>query len=223
MTKYVITALSTMLILALIVVAVGSIFLCFANEPNSSNIIITSVSELKPEVTCPPLEPLAPITEPVTELVTEPITEPVTEAIVSSPIIPYKVITEEEREMLARLTWLESGICSFDCQVAVVSVVFNRLDSEKWKTDMNGDGVITLYDIIYYPHAFTPAYKIPYVEASQSCYDAVDYVLLNGPVFHNGVRYFRIDHDFNWSEYNNYCVIDNVYFGYFDGWENGGW
>ena len=211
MTKYVITALSTMIILSLIVVAVGSIFLCFANEPNSSNIIITSVSEPKPEVTCPPLEPLAPVTEPVTE------------TIVSSPIIPYKVITEEEREMLARLTWLESGICSFDCQVAVVSVVFNRLDSEKWKTDMNGDGVITLYDIIYYPYAFTPAYKIPYVEASQSCYDAVDYVLLNGPVFHNGVRYFRTDYDFNWSEYNNYCVIDNGYFGYFDGWESVDW
>lgn len=137
--------------------------------------------------------------------------------------IPSIVVTEQEREMLARLVYLESGICSQECQRAVASVVFNRLHSGSWKQDMNADGVITLYDIIYFPNAFTPAYKIPTTIPKQECYDAVDYVLKNGCTVPEYVRYFRIDYDFKWKDYCNYCVIDNTYFGYFSTWEITGW
>ena len=57
---------------------------------------------------------------------------------------PAITITAEEREMLARLVFLESSICSDDCQRAVASVVFNRLDSGRWRKDVNKDGEITL-------------------------------------------------------------------------------
>ena len=92
---------------------------------------------------------------------------------------PAITITAEEREMLARLVFLESSICSDDCQRAVASVVFNRLDSGRWRKDVNKDGAITLYDIIYYPNAFTPAGKIETTTPNQAAYDAVDYVLEN--------------------------------------------
>lgn len=136
---------------------------------------------------------------------------------------PAISITAEEREMLARLVFLESSICSDDCQRAVASVVFNRLDSGKWRKDVNNDGKISLYDIVYYPNAFTPAGKIATTTPNQAAYDAVDYVIEHGPTVPTYVRYFRTDYDFKWEGYENYTVMDNVYFGYFTDWANGAW
>lgn len=133
------------------------------------------------------------------------------------------IVTDEEREMLARLVYLESSICSSECQQAVVSVVFNRLESNRWRKDMNNDGIITLYDIVYYPNAFTPAYLIDSTIPNQAAYDAVDYVLEHGITVPTYVRYFRTKYDFSWEGYRNYTVIDNVYFGYFEDWERGAW
>ena len=45
----------------------------------------------------------------------------------------YYIVTEEERYLLAKLVHSEASICSEECQRAVVSVVFNRLESGKWK------------------------------------------------------------------------------------------
>ena len=139
--------------------------------------------------------------------------------------VTYYSITSEEREMLAKIAQLEASICSKECQRAVVSVIFNRLHSGKWRKDMNNDGQITLYDIIYYPNAFTPVLcgKMDNCVPTQRDYDAVDYVLANGVTVPTEVRYFRTDHDFTWDNYANYCVIDNVYFGYFTNWEQGVW
>ena len=138
---------------------------------------------------------------------------------------PAIIITAEEREMLAKIAQLEASLCSNECQRAVVSVIFNRLHSHKWRKDMNNDGQITLYDIIYYPNAFTPVLygKMDNCIPTQRDYDAVDYVLENGVTVPTYVRYFRTDYDFNWEGYENYKVIDNVYFGYFTDWENGAW
>lgn len=133
------------------------------------------------------------------------------EPIISS----YYTVTEDEREILARLVFLESSICSTECQRAVVSVVFNRLESHKW-----GD---SLYDVIYYPNAFEPVHKIPYTTPTQEAYEVVDYVIQNGPTIPTYVRYFRTSYDFPWEGYTNYCSMDNVYFGYFLDWENGVW
>lgn len=139
---------------------------------------------------------------------------------------PHYKVTSEERELLARLVTCESDICSLECQKAVCSVIFNRLDSGKWKKDMNGDGKITLYDIIYYPNAFSPTFDGSMDKCTSPCksaYEAVDYVINNGVTVPTYVRYFRADYDFAWEGYENYKVIDNVYFGYFEDWERGAW
>lgn len=134
-------------------------------------------------------------------------------------------ITNEERLLLAKLVTCEASICSVECQQDIVSVVFNRLESGRWKKDMNSDGVITLYDIIYYPNAFAPVVYdiIDSCEPTDEAYLAVDYVVQYGPTVPEYVRYFRSDFDFKWLDYKNYKVIDNVYFGYFITWEEGTW
>ena len=60
----------------------------------------------------------------------------------------YNIITAEERDMLATLCYLEASTCSPECQRAVVSVIFNRLESGKWRKDMNKDGVKLHYTIL---------------------------------------------------------------------------
>ena len=142
---------------------------------------------------------------------------------IEEPITPYYHVTPEEYEMLASLVFLESGGCSQDCQKAVTSVIFNRLSCGEWKKDVNSDGFITLYDIIYYPNAFSPAHRITRTKATEKVYDSVDYVIMYGPTVPEYVRYFRSDYDFNWENYKNYTTYDNVYFGYFDNWSEGAW
>lgn len=140
-------------------------------------------------------------------------------------VTPYYIVTAEERDMLATLVYLEASICSEDCQRAVASVIFNRLDSSRWKKDVNKDGKVTLYDIVYYPNAFSPAYLIEDYkdETTQECYDAVDYVIQNGPAVPTYVRYFRTNYHFKWDGYKGYCDMDNVYFGYMIDWQKGAW
>ena len=120
----------------------------------------------------------------------------------------YYNITQEERDMLAKLVCLEAGTCGSQCQRAVASVVFNQLETGYWGN--------TLEEVIYYKNAFSPAYLIATCEQPpQEIYDAVDYVLNNGPTIPKEVRYFRADYDFSWEGYAHYATYDNVYFGYF--------
>lgn len=119
-------------------------------------------------------------------------------------------ITSTEREMLARLVYLEANTESLECQMAIVSVVINR-----WKDGMWGD---TLEDVVYYPHQFTPANLINKTTPTELNYTAVDLVLQNGCTMPPYVMYFRADHHFKWEEYGYkpYTQIDSVCFGYFE-------
>ena len=120
----------------------------------------------------------------------------------------YYNITQKERDMLAKLVYLEAGTCGDQCQRAVASVVFNQLEAGYWGN--------TLEEVIYYKNAFSPAYLIATCEQPpQEIYDAVDYVLNTGPTIPKEVRYFRTDYDFSWEGYTHYATYDNVYFGYF--------
>ena len=134
-------------------------------------------------------------------------------------------VSDEERDLLAKLVFAEASICSFECKVYIVSVVFNRLDSGYWRKDMNADGCITVYDVVYYPNAFTPATygKLIDVTPEEESYEAVDYVINNGVQLPTEVRYFRSDYDFSWTNYSGFVTVDNVYFGYFTDWRNGVW
>lgn len=122
-------------------------------------------------------------------------------------------ITDEERETLARLVFLEANTESVECQKAIVSVVFNRLYNGTW-----GD---TLHDVIYYPHQFTPSKYINTVTPTQTNYDAVDYIVKNGSILPKYCLYFRANYGFSntkWGDYGyyEYVQLDHTFFGYFE-------
>ena len=117
-------------------------------------------------------------------------------------------ITSEEREMLARLVFLEANVESLDCQKGIVSVVFNRLKSGYW-----GD---TLKDVVYAANQFSPAHLIYKTTPNKTNYEAVDYVLKNGCTLDPWVMYFRANYHFSWRGYQPYISIDQTYFGYME-------
>lgn len=122
-------------------------------------------------------------------------------------------ITNEEREMLARLVYLEANTESIECQKAIVSVVINRWQNGAW-----GD---TIEDVIYYPYQFTPASMIAITTPTQTNYDAVDHVIENGSILPKYCMYFRASYGFSntdWANYgyHEYMQVDNTFFGYFE-------
>ena len=121
-----------------------------------------------------------------------------------------KNIDTNNREMLARLVYLEAGGISLEAQKAVASVVINRLNNGYWGN--------TLKSVIYAKYQFTPASRIPYTTPSKESYEAVDYVLNYGTTLPRYVMYFRADYGFSqtWEGYKEYKQIDNVFFGYFE-------
>ena len=115
-------------------------------------------------------------------------------------------VTDYERELLARIVYLEANVESFDCQAAVTSVIFNRLLNGYW-----GDSI---YDVLYAKNQFSPINRINYVTPNATNYAAVDYVIKNGCTLPYYVMYFRAGYHFQWSGYVPYTVIDDTYFGY---------
>jgi len=118
-------------------------------------------------------------------------------------------VTAEERELLARLVFFESSVCSDECQRMICSVVFNRIASGYWGDDIE--------ETIFWPNSFSTAGQIRNDprQPGEREYANVDYILQHGVTIPPEVRYFRTDHDFGWEGYQNYIVLDNVYFGYF--------
>ena len=143
----------------------------------------------------------------IQEVEVEKIVEIEKEVIVEvEPTYVYN-ITPEEREMLARLVFLEGNLDSLECQKAIVSTVMNRLDNGYW-----GDN---LHDVIYSYQQFTPANQIKTTTPNNTNYEAVDYVLRYGSTLPSYVLYFRSKYHFNWEGYEPYGVIGGTYFGYF--------
>lgn len=78
-------------------------------------------------------------------------------------------ITENERETLARLVYLEARGQSYLGQKAVVEVVLNRVLSDEFPN--------TIDDVIYQKNQFSPAKYIETTTPTQIQYDVVDEVL----------------------------------------------
>lgn len=156
-----------------------------------------------------------PSTTVHTSLNTTPPTSAVPET--TAPKTMYYSVTEEERLLIAQLVYREANTESLECQKAIVSVLFNRLVCGKW-----GD---TIEEVIYYKNAFTPATAglLEGVTPTNTNYEAVDYVLENGPTLPTYVRYFRANYHHSWEGYEGYAVIDHTYFGYFINWQKGVW
>lgn len=118
---------------------------------------------------------------------------------------PALFLTEEERELLARLVYQEGNIESLECQIAIASVVINRVNAGIF----GGDNI---YDVIYAKGQFSTAYMLDETVPNDINYEAVDYVIQNGPSIPYYVCFFRANYYF--KEYTPYCNIDHTYFSY---------
>ena len=136
------------------------------------------------------------------------VTKEVTVPVEVEPTYAYEV-SSEEREMLARLVFLEANTESIECQKAIVSTIINRWQYGHW-----GD---TLADVVYAQDQFTPSGQIWKTTPGEINYQAVDEVLKNGVTLPEYVMYFRLDWGFSnvWDGYAEYAKLDSVCFGYF--------
>jgi spore germination cell wall hydrolase CwlJ-like protein len=144
------------------------------------------------------------------EVIVEVEKEVIVEKEVEVEIEPAYVynITSAEREMLARLVYLEGGIEPIECQRAIVSVVINRWQNGYW-----GD---TIEEVIYAKAQFSPASKIKTTTPTETQYEVVDYVLKNGCTLPEYVLYFRANYHHKWTGYQPHKVIGRTYFGYLE-------
>lgn len=184
------------------------------NEPTSIEAISTTTEEYveaectaysyetEPETTMEYVSSTVPETSTEYYTSTEKYTE---EDTTQSKSYAFNV-TSYERELLARVVYLEANVESFDCQAAVTSVIFNRLLSGNWGN--------SLYDVLYAKNQFSTIYSVDYATPNATNYAAVDYVLENGCTLPYYVMYFRAGYHFQWSGYVPYTVIDDTYFGY---------
>lgn len=110
-------------------------------------------------------------------------------------------LSDSEIYMLAQLIYLEGGNTSYECQLAIGSVVLNL---------MRSDGV-SLKTEIYTPGRFSVASSVAYTTPSETSLKAARYLANNGTTLPSSVKCFRNNHYFNWC--TPYMHIDNVYFG----------
>lgn len=187
------------------------LFMCIL----SISLLLACAAKVNAPEDTTPTTSSTPSTTVHTSLNTTPTTSTVPET--TAPKTMYYSVTEEERLLIAQLVYREANTESLECQKAIVSVLFNRLACGKW-----GD---TIEEVIYYKNAFTPATAglLEGVTPTNTNYEAVDYVLENGPTLPTYVRYFRANYHHNWEGYEGYTVIDHTYFGYFINWQKGAW
>lgn len=76
------------------------------------------------------------------------------------------ILTEEDRELLARIVYLEARGECFEGQVAVCEVVLNRILCEMFPD--------TVKDVLYAPGQFSPAASLPYTTPGEEQYRAVE-------------------------------------------------
>lgn len=154
-----------------IATSVVSVNMINAAEPTASRTIHTI--ELSDETT---IDSFERATYEVAETAVSIATEETIEVVqISEPVITYfnstvaYEITDEERELLARLVELEAGNQTLEERAKVIQVVFNRVEDGRF-----GDGI---EGVIFEPNQFEPAPNIPYTTPSELSYQAVDAVV----------------------------------------------
>ena len=78
----------------------------------------------------------------------------------------YETITEDERELLARVVYAESNTETLEGQIAVAQVVLNRVRSESFPD--------TVSEVIYQERQFSTAPILDSVTPTENNYEAVD-------------------------------------------------
>ena len=91
-------------------------------------------------------------------------------------------ITEEDRELLARIVYLEARGQSFSGQRAVAEVVLNRVLDSRFPD--------TVYEVLYAPGQFTPAKSITSTTPTETQYEVVDCVIDETPITTENTIYF---------------------------------
>ena len=91
-------------------------------------------------------------------------------------------ITEEDRELLARIVYLEARGQSFSGQRAVAEVVLNRVLDSRFPD--------TIYEVLYAPGQFTPAKSIASTTPTETQYEVVDCVINETPITTENTVYF---------------------------------
>lgn len=114
------------------------------------------------------------------------------------------VITESERELLAKATYLEAGNQSMIGQRAVVEVILNRVIDDKFPD--------TIKDVLYQPGQFTTAPRLESATPNDEQYRAVDLTLeTSTPILEPYVLFFAPGLS-DWQ--TKYEKIGAHYFGY---------
>ena len=191
-------------IIAALIGVVILMFIFIAVRPEK---IITETIEVTKEVEVEVIKEVEVVKE--VEVIKEVEKEVVVEVEVEKePTYKYN-LSSVEREMLARLVYLEANTEGLECQQAVASVVINRWISGKWGN--------TIASVIYSKYQFSPSGLIYKTTPTETNYAAVDHVLKNGSILPEYVMYFRTSYGFSktWEGYAEYTQIDKTYFGYF--------
>ena len=147
----------------------------------------------------PPIETELILTTAPTEVVTT--TPAATVTTTSTAANDYVFnLTPAERRDVAALLYLEAGSTSYQCQKLVAEVIFNQ-----WRSRGG-----SIYDTLYAPNLFTPAYSISYTTPMQTQFDIVDTICSYGVSIPWNVLYFRAGYYHSFG--TPYTNIDNVYF-----------
>lgn len=117
--------------------------------------------------------------------------------------------TADEIDFVTRCVYFEVGTESDYCQMAVTSVILNQLNSGYW-----GDDIISIVTNINMYSTAERTLNDPLIPDERTRRNVM-FVLENGSIIDERIRYFRTDHHFEWPSYEGAFNIENVYFGYF--------
>lgn len=118
-------------------------------------------------------------------------TGPVDEPIEETAYEPYYTVTDDELEMLYRITEAEATGGTVEQKINVVSCVFARYESNEWPN--------TIKDVIFQKSQFSPIDDGRYytVKITDETRDAVNYVIENGKQ-HNYIFFCSYGCKSNW-------------------------
>lgn len=110
-------------------------------------------------------------------------------------------LSDSDTYLLAQLIYLESGGCSYECQLAVGSVAVNLMIAN------NCD----LSSLAHNKNVFSVAPRVDNATPSDLSLKAAKQIATSGTTVPLDVKCFRDDHYFSWAE--PYMSLDNMYFG----------
>lgn len=125
-----------------------------------------------------------------------------------------QLYSEDTIDLMSKIVYLEAGTCTEVTQKYVASVILNQVAAGYW-----GDSI---EEVVSYGNNYTSYNYIDEVKSvPDNVKNVVKDVLEHGSYLPGYVRYFRAWYDHQFEGYENYCIVDDVYFGYFVDWQKG--